>query len=182
MTGSASQNDTPQSITLHSSWFGVGASLLGVFALLALAVVALVVGSVNVVSVVIAAVALIAAVVVIVDMPIATRFDADGITRSTLLRQHRLRWDQIDHLDRIRRGRRRSEPSKRSATVAVRGIRQVLLVDRMEGSVEHAQLRSIVGPDVVEAYFGKFHEPPADRTPTWVGRRARWAPDDAPAS
>ena len=47
---------------------------------------------------------LIATLIVMVDYPIAVTFDADGLTRRTLLRRQRMRWSTIDQLSRSRPG------------------------------------------------------------------------------
>ncbi len=164
----------PTQVTLHSSLRGIAVAILGIICMLAFALSIIVANGLTTVTLVIGLVVLVAVFVVLFDMPIATTFDVDGFTRSTPLRRHRLGWDGVDRLERMRRSRDR--PSK--GLVAARGIRRVILVDRTEGLSGHRELRAAVGPAVVEAHFGSVDEPLANQIPTWMGRSGRWAPDE----
>lgn len=166
------------SITLHSSWRGIAFAVLGVVCLLGIAAAVVAANGFTVVSTLIVVAAIGASVVVLFDMPIATTFDAAGIIRSTPLRRHRIEWDDIDRLTRTRRGLVRRPGSPRSSgIVAMRGGRQILLVDRTEGREEHRRLKEAVGDVPAGLQLAGLEPPPANRTPTWTGRRAKWAPN-----
>ncbi|WP_040491348.1 hypothetical protein [Ilumatobacter nonamiensis] len=172
-------SESSRSITLHSSWFGIIAASLGAVGLFAVAIGVLAIAGVGWVSVVVALVAIALGAVVLFDMPIATTFDVDGVERRTPLRRHRISWDDIAGLQRMPRGGIRRATSQRAGgIVARRGGRQILLVDRMEGRREHAELREIVDTDTLETVFGGLDSPPPNRTPTWVRRSKRWKPDE----
>jgi hypothetical protein len=61
--------------------------------------------------------------------------------------------------------------------IAVRGRRNISLVDRMEGHVEYRHLRSALGEQGERLGVDRIAEPPLGQTPTWLRRRAHWAPD-----
>ena len=96
--------DGPDHIVLHSSWGGIAFSVIGTLLLVVLAVFAVVSVGVTVVSALLAAVALLAAAVIVFDMPIASDFDADGVTRRAVARRDRLSWTDVDRLSRARTG------------------------------------------------------------------------------
>jgi len=167
------------SITLHSSWFGICSALIGAVILLALGVGLIVANGFTILGVVITLAAIGASLVVLLDMPIATRFEATAIERVTPLRRRRLELDQFDRFSRMRRAVRRPGGASSSGLVAMRGRRQTLLVDRMEGRVEYDDLRAILGPEQAERLLSGVVEPSLNRTPTWTLRRRRWRPDSA---
>ncbi len=120
----------------------------------------------------------IAALVMLFDMPIATRFEATAIERSTPLRRRRLELDRIDRFSRMRRAvRRPGAGASSTGLVAMRGRRQILLVDRMEGHAEYEALRAVLGHDQADRLLSSVMPPPLNRTPTWTLRRRRWRPD-----
>ncbi len=117
--------------------------------------------------------------VVLFDMPISTSFDAEGVTRRGVLRHQHLRWDDIDRLSRSRKGMfRSSKMSPTGGLIAVRGRRNYTLVDRMEGHAEFVQLRTSLGEAGERLGIGRIAEPAIDQPPTWLHRRAKWAPDN----
>lgn len=164
-----------QTITLHSSWLGIATSTIGAMIADVAAVAVAAVNGSSVISVLCALVAFASTMSVLFDMPIATTFDEDGFVRTTPLRRHRVRWHEIDCVDRPR------SPIvlrvQRPGLVARHGHAQILLVDRMEGSREHERLRRVVGNHNEETKFNHLDQPPVNRTPTWIGRRSRWHPD-----
>jgi len=172
---------TEPSITLHSSWFGIVSATLGGVILLAIAVVLLVANGLSIGTGIFAVVAVGAAAVLLYDMPLATRFEAGVIERLTPLRRRRIATDRYDRFTRMRKAIRRPGSGATSGStglIAVRGRRQTMLVDRMEGRAEHEELRRVLGELEAERLMSDVHPPPMSRTPTWSGRRKRWHPDD----
>lgn len=145
-------------VVLHSSWFGIAFSSVGVLCLIALAIAVIASIGMGIVSIVLAIAAVGSACVVLFDMPISTEFDADGVLRRTPLRRHRIEWDDIDRLQRMRRASIR--PTVRSkGLVAMRGPRQVLLCDRTETRGQHEEIRRVVGHDIAELFFTGLRRP-----------------------
>jgi hypothetical protein len=172
--------DGPDHIVLHSSWSGIAFSTVGTLLLVALAVFALASVGVTAVSVVLTIAALVVVAVIVLDMPIAADFDCDGVTRRALARHDRLLWDDVDRLSRARTGWfRSSKMAPTGGLIAVRGRRNITLVDRMEGHVEFRRLRSVLGTQGERLGVERIAEPPLEQAPTWMHRRARWAPDQA---
>jgi hypothetical protein len=94
------------------------------------------------------------------------------------LRHHRIDWDDVDRLSRVRKGVLRSRrDAPMGGLVAVRGRRNILLVDRMEGRVEYDRLRSILRADGDRLGIERIATPPLGQTPTWMHRKAKWAPE-----
>ena len=153
-------------------------SSFGALLLAVLAVYALVSVGATVVTIVLGVAALAAVGVVALDMPIASCFDKAGVTRRALLRRHHLSWDDVDRLSRMRKGWfRSSKMAPTGGLIAVRGRRNIALVDRMEGHVEHRHLRVALGGEGERLGIDRIAAPPLDQPPTWLHRRARWAPD-----
>lgn len=172
-----SSSDGAEPTVLHSSLVGIGFAFGGVLLLVALGVYAVVSVGAAVVSGVLVVVAFFAAAVVVLDMPISSSFDADGVTRRALLFHQRLRWDDIDRLSRVRKGMfRSSKASPTGGLIAVRGRRHYTLVDQMEGHVEHAALRKSLGEAGERLGIDRVAQPALDQPPTWLHRRAKWAP------
>ena len=166
-----------ESVTLHASWRGIAASYSG--ALILLTAGALVVGSVGfrVLPTLVLVAGVAATVIVLIDYPVAVTFDAEGLTRRSLLRRQRMRWPDIDQLSRSRPGvvmgiRRFSH----GGLVAVVGRRRYMLVDRCESADEFAALERIVDP-VDATILERVPRPHPKVDPTWLYRRARWAPE-----
>jgi hypothetical protein len=167
----------PDRIVLHSSWSGIALSVAGTALLGGLAVFAVAAAGITVISGGLIVFAIAAVVVIVFDMPIASEFDQEGVTRRTPLRRHQLSWDDVDRLSRARTGWVR--PSKVAPTgglIAVRGRRNITLVDRMEGHVEFLHLRSALGGQGERLGIDRIAVPPLGQTPTWTHRRDRWRP------
>ena len=176
---SAAAHTDRHSTVLHSSFTGIGFSLLGVVILLALAVVSAMSGGSGTVTVSLAVVAAFGAGVVLFDMPISSSFDANGVTRRALLRHQRLAWDDVDRLSRSRKGMfRSSKMSPTGGLIAVRERRNYTLVDRMEGHAEFVRLRTSLGDSGERLGIERIAEPEIDQAPTWLHRGAKWAPDN----
>jgi hypothetical protein len=173
----ATTSDLGPSTVLHSSFTGIGLSLAGVAVLVALAVFSAVSGGSATVTGSLALVGLFGAGVVLFDMPISSSFDSDGVTRRALLRHQRLRWDDVDRLSRSRKGMfRSSKMAPTGGLIAVRERRNYTLVDRLEGHMEFAQLRVSLGKSGERLGIDRIAQPAIDQTPTWLHRRAKWAP------
>ena len=168
----------PVPTVLHSSFTGIGLSFVGVAILVALAVVSAVSGGSGVVTASLAVVAVLGSGVILFDMPISSSFDATGVTRRALLRHQRLDWADVDRISRMRKGMfRSSKMAPTGGLIAVRERRNYALVDRMEGHAEFVQLRTSLGESGERLGIGRIAEPAIDQPPTWLHRRARWAPD-----
>jgi hypothetical protein len=169
----------PQPTVLHSSLTGIAFSFGGVVLLAALALFALVSGGSTIVTGALVIATVISAVVILFDMPISSSFDADGVTRRALLWHQRLRWDDVDRLSRVRKGMfRSSKAAPTGGLIAVRGRRHYTLVDQMEGHVEHVALRLSLGEVGERLGIDRIAQPALDQPPTWLHRRAKWAPDN----
>jgi hypothetical protein len=161
---------------LHSSLTGIGFSFAGVVLLAALAVFAAVAAGSTIVTWTLTLVAVVGAAVILFDMPISSSFDSDGVTRRALLRHQRLRWSEVDRLVRVRKGMLSSKTAPTGGLVAVRGRRHYTLVDQMEGHGEHQALRVSLGEAGERLGIDRVVEPALDQPPTWLHRRAKWAP------
>ena len=176
VSSSASLDEAPHTV-LHSSLTGIALSCSGVAVLVALLVFSAGSGGALVVTVALAVGASLSAAVILFDMPISSSFDSAGVTRRALLRHQRLRWDDIDRLSRSRKGMfRSSKMAPTGGLIAVRERRNYTLVDRMEGHVEFARLRASLGEAGERLGIDRIAQPPLDQPPTWLHRRAKWAP------
>ena len=133
----------------------------------------------SILGVVVLLVGVAALVVLALDMPLATRFDALGLERRALLRQHHIPWDQIL---RIRRGRagviRNRKQNHRGGLVAWVGQRPYVLTDAIESQIEFDQLRSHLGHELADRLgVGSQLRPLKERPPTWSYRSKKWRPD-----
>ncbi len=171
----ASEDAAPT--VLHSSLIGIVLSFGGVAVLVALALASAASGGSGIVTGLLAIGSLLGAGVVLLDMPISSSFDSDGVTRRALLRHQRLRWDDVDRLSRSRKGMfRSSKMAPTGGLIAVRERRNYTLVDRMEGHVEFGQLRKSLGEAGERLGIDRVAQPAHDQAPTWLHRRAKWAP------
>lgn len=180
MTGSgrtASTSEGPAPTVLHSSLTGIALSFGGVVLLVALALFAVVSVGSTVVTWVLVVASVVSAAVLLFDMPISSSFDTDGVTRRAPLWHQRLRWDDVDRLSRVRKGMlRSSKAAPTGGLIAVRGRRHYTLVDQMEGHGEHAALRTSLGETGERLGIDRIAQPALDQPPTWLHRRAKWAP------
>jgi hypothetical protein len=164
---------------LHSSLTGIGFSFVGATILLALAMVSAVSGGSGAATLALGIIGVIAVGVVLFDMPISSSFDDDGVTRRAVLRHQRLAWDDVDRLSRSRKGMfRSSKMAPTGGLIASRSRRNYTLVDRMEGHAEFVQLRTSLGESGERLGIDRIAQPAIDQTPTWLHRRAKWAPDN----
>jgi hypothetical protein len=171
-----SQNE-PAPVVLHSSLTGIGLSIGGVLLLAALALFAVVSAGSTIVMWALVVATVVSAAVILFDMPISSSFDTDGVTRRALLWHQRLPWDDVHRLSRVRKGMfRSSKAAPTGGLIAVRGRRHYTLVDQMEGHAEHAALRIALGESGERLGIDRIAQPAIDQPPTWLHRRAKWAP------
>lgn len=170
---------TEPSVTLHSRWKGIFAGAIGSSAVLlaGILVVAAVGWRVIPTGTLLLGVFLFA--IVVFDYPVASSFDAKGVTRRMALRRQRLDWDRVDLLSRSRPGMVSGfRKLAHGGLVAVIGRRRYLLTDRCESLEEYEAVQQVLG-DRAAALMATTPEPPAGMVPTWWYRRRKWAPDEA---
>ena len=171
-----SRADDGATLTLHSSWRGIITSYVGSLIVLGLGVLTLAVNGVTAVPVVITILGVLFVLGVAFDYPIASVFDADGVTRRATLRRHRIEWDDVRQLTRTRPG---LSAFRKGAVVsgltAVVGRRRYLLTDHAESAVEHDQLEALLDPHDLQT--DRLRRPGEDRPPTWLYRRKHHRPD-----
>lgn len=165
------------SVTLHSSWRGIVTSAIGAFLLL-IAGVAVVSGSGwQTLPTLVLAAGVVLSLVVLLDYPIASSFDAHGVTRRMLLRRHHLSWSRMDQLSRARPGVVAGlRKLGHGGLVGVVGRRRYLLTDRCESADEFLVLERLLD-EVDPSLLEQVPRPRLGTNPTWLYRRARWAPD-----
>jgi len=166
-----------ESLILHSTWRGVVLGLLGAVVLSGLGVIAVVGSGGAFLAWLFLAVGASVLGVVLFDFPVASEFDADGVTRRPLLRRHRLDWVDVAQLTRARPGliAARFRPGGLTAKV---GRRRYLLVDQCESLDEFDALERVLGDRIDDLRFEDLLLPPTDVEPTWTYRRRRWASQD----
>lgn len=116
--------------------------------------------------------------VVLLDLPLRSEFDGDGVVRVCVLRRHRVPWDQVIALERSagaptrwgRGGDRPAGPARSRGLVARTGRRRLhLLVDRRESHAEWDALRSLLRERATSL---RATEPALDAEPAGRGPRA----------
>ena len=174
-----SDPDSP-SVTLHSTWTGIIVSFSGaaLMILFGFGMVFVDGASWFTIGLVVAGVVLVA--VVLFDQPIASEFTKHGVTRRAVFRHHRLAWEDITRLSRLRVGVLRTRRDNRGGLIAEVGRRNYPLVDRMESAIEYDDLRRLLGPEQAENLsLTNDRRPPDGRSPTWKYRRCEWRPESA---
>ncbi len=166
------------SITLHSTWTGIVLSTLGAVLLGVFAIVAALQGATWWIVAGLGVAGVLAVAVVAFDLPLATTFDADGLTRRTMVRRQRIPWSRVTRLERHRVGVVRTRrDSIGGGLVAVIAKRRHSLVDTMENEIEFDDLRRVLGGDLADRLgVDRLARPPRDRSPTWLYRRRHWRP------
>lgn len=164
------------SITLHSSWKGLLASSAGAAMVIVLGMIPLVVNGSSVGGWLLLTVGMLLLLVVFADYPVASEFDADGVTRRPLLRRQRIVWENVDQLTRTRPGiaaaARKLNPGGLSVKV---GWRKYLLVDQCESSAEFEELAEMLAASGHDVGLDHLVRPPVGVDPTWTYRRGKWA-------
>lgn len=175
-----SSGDAPDSIVLHSSWTGIVMGFAGAAVMIGVTVLAYVADGFGWVSGVIGVLTVALVLVVVFDLPISAEFDDDGVVRRSVGRHHRLRWDDVSRLRRMRVGVLRGRKDARGGgLIAVIGRRNYTLVDTMEGPREYERLVEILGERADAIGLNDALRPPDGRSPTWIYRRDKWRPDYA---
>lgn len=166
-------------VVIESSWLMIGLASLGAVLGVIGSIALFVAQGVTVVSVIVALLALGLVAVVVFDLPLSARFDADGVERRALLRRHTLPWVRVRRLSRLRSGIYRTFRAEvRGGLVAdVRG-RSYLLVDRTESAIEFDELRRILGENadrlgVNESLRPGYENPDAWSVGGWFKSRTR---------
>ena len=171
-------------LTLHSSWRIVIGGYVGPVVLLAVVVFASAQRGIGPVAIVVGAVALALLAILLLDVPVATRFDGRGVERRMPLRRQRIAWADVRQFTRtpgrfLSTARWSSDSTarmNRGGLVAVIGRRRYLLVDQAESRAEFDRLQELlerIAPELVDATL----MPPADAPPTHLYRRKRWRTD-----
>ena len=167
------------SVTLHSTWRGIIASAIGSTAVLLAGVLVVASAGWRLLPTATLAFGVALVAIVLFDYPVASTFDADGVTRHMVLRRHRLAWDRVDKLSRTRPGLVSGfRKLAYGGLVAVVGRRRYLLTDRCESLEEYGAVQQAIGARA-EDLMATTPEPPAGSVPTWWYRRRKWAPDGA---
>jgi len=163
-------------MSLHSSWFRIVLSTAGAAIVFVAGCLSVAGAGTAVIPMSILAIGVVLLIGVILDYPISARFGPNGIQRRPLARRQLLTWNRVDGISRAR-------PSLRLSTrglapgglVAVVGRRRYLLVDRPESGAEFDRLVALLSQWDVDLQLGP--RPSDEIVPTWMYRRARWAPD-----
>ncbi len=166
-----------ESITLHSSWQGIITSMFGALIVLAIGAGALSASGFGVLTAMLLAGGLFLTLGVAFDYPVRSTFDAGGVTRRAMLRNHRIDWEDVRQLSRTRPGLVLSVRKLRlGGLVAVVGKRRYLLVDQGESGPEHDQLDAVLGDNATAVGLDMVIRPGDDVSPTWIYRSKRWQP------
>lgn len=167
-------------MTLHSTWIGIVRSYAGGLIFLGFAVGLLATNGLNLITGGFLVLALVFVAVVLFDIPFATEFRRDGVTRRTALRHHVIPWERVKRIRRLRVGVVRTRRDGRGGgfVADVEG-RNYVLVDTMECTVEFDDLRRLLGEQGDALGLSLDLRPPDECNPTWLYRRSKWKPDSA---
>jgi len=163
------------SITIHSSWRGIVLTLVGSLIVLGLGFIGLAAsGGVRLIPVLFLVFGTLFLLVALFDYPVATRFDAEGVHRRSILRRHTIEWDDVRALTRTRPSIMRNfRGLSAGGLAALVGRRRYLLVDQPESEEEYDTLEEVIEaigePVLVENVIR-----PGQNAPTWLYRRAKW--------
>ena len=163
------------SITIHSSWRGILLSLVGSLIVLGLGLLGLgAAGEVRLLPVLFVVFGTLFLLVALFDYPVATRFDAEGVHRRSILRTHTIRWEDVRALTRTRPNIMRNfRGLSAGGLAALVGRRRYLLVDQPESEEEFDTLEEVVGTIDEPVFFDGVIRP-GQNAPTWLYRRAKW--------
>ena len=168
-------------VTLHSSWRGIFASCFGAGLVFLAGVIGILFGGWSVVPTFVFGLGLFLVLVVLLDYPVSSRFTAEGVQRRMMLRHRWFDWEQVSQLTRVRPGIARGlRGLEHGGLAAVIGKRRYLLVDQPESPEEFDVVYRLVGKERADDLGLHNRIRPSDGThPTWLYRRAKWAPDEA---
>jgi hypothetical protein len=165
------------SVTLHSSWRGIVGNALGALLVWGGGILGVSVGGWRPLPTFVFVLGLLLMAVVALDHPVASTFTAQGVTRRMMLRRQHLAWERVGQLSRTRPALTAGwRKVAHGGLVAVVGRRRYLLVDHCESADEFERVEEVVG-DQRERLLDAVPRPTAQTGPTWLYRRARWAPD-----
>lgn len=174
-------------VTIYSSWRGIAAAFVTPLLLLLVGLTAVRTVGWRVLPTGIVLLASGLLLVALLDVPLQTRFDREGVHRTCLLRRHTLPWESIRLLQRARGNlhsyiRLKGSPSEAKPSgglvAAVGRQRRYQLTDRIESRSEYDMLR-----DVVRLREGDVEvtavRPSAKTPPTTLWRRVPNPPPPA---
>lgn len=147
------ERERASEVTIYSSWRGMATAFASPLLLLAVGAIGVSAVGFRGVPRFITIIGLGLLTVSLLDLPLHTRFDAEGIHRRCLLRQHTLPWDRVTVLQRARGNLKSYVQLKGTADermpsgglVAVVGrARRYQLSDRIECRSEFDMLRDVV--------------------------------------
>ena len=179
MTSPSSTADS-DAVVLHSTWTGIVMSVLGAFAMAAVTIAVIWTDGWSWYSAVLALVSVALAGVVTFDLPIASEFTAEGVTRRSIGRHHHLEWDEVQRLERLRVGVFRTRRDRAGGGLVARiGHRRYTLVDTIESPLEFDAVRRAMGERAEVLGLTDDLRPKEGSSPTWIYRRRHWRPDSA---
>ena len=169
-----------ESVTLHSSWRGLLGSAFGATAVLAAGLFGVALGGWRVFPTVLVVVGAVFVAIVLLDYPVATTISHRGIDRRMVVWRQHLGWDRVRLITRVRPGiTPRLRGAEHGGLAAVVGRRRILLVDQPESPAEFDQLYRIAGDRADDLGLHNRLRTGDGTNPTWLYRRAKWAPDGA---
>lgn len=172
--------DTPAELTLHSSWRGIGANTAGATLVSAAGLFGVLRGGWRVFPTLLLICGLVFLLVVLLDYPVASTFSPQGVRRRMMLRRQYFGWERVDQITRARAGFGSGlRGVKHGGLAAVVGKRRYLLVDQPESPEEFDQLYELLAGEADRVTLAERMRPAEGIPPTWIYRRAKWAPPEA---
>jgi hypothetical protein len=170
----------PVDLTLHSSWRGLALSTAGSLLVVVAGLIGVLRGGWRVFPTLVLVCGVGFLLVVLLDYPVASTFTIDGVRRRMPLRSQFFGWERVDTLTRARPGLANGlRGMKHGGLAAVVGKRRYLLVDQPESAEEFDQLYPLVADGANDVMLGERMRPFDGTPPTWLYRRAKWAPPEA---
>ena len=171
--------DGAGSLTMHSSWRGILANVCGAGLVVLSGLVGVALGGWRLLPTGLLVIGLVLLLGVLADYPVATTFTAEGFRRRMTLRSQWIPWERVSQLTRVRPGVTRNlRGLTHGGLAAVVGKRRYLLVDQPESPQEFDALYELVGERAVDLGLAGRIRPDDETPPTWLYRRAKWAPDE----
>ena len=140
-------------VTIYSSWRGIAVSFLTPLLLLSIGLLGINAVGFRVVPIAFSAFGAGLMAVSLLDLPLQTHFDTNGVHRRCLLRRQTIPWDDVRLIQRAR-GNVKSYLQVRGSTsdrlpsgglvVVVGRVRRYQLTDRIESRSEYDMLRDVV--------------------------------------
>lgn len=148
-----SSRERATEVTVYCSWRGILAAFVTPLLLLAVGLAGISAVGTRTVPVLITAFGGGLLLVALFDMPLHTRFDADGVHRRCLLRHHSIPWERVRLLQRARgnlgsyvrlRGSTSDRKPSGGLVAAVGRTKRYQLTDRIESRSEYDMVRDVV--------------------------------------